>query len=145
MFVPEIVGVGSATERAVTGEFCHLSLDSPAQVKYAKYGFFPRVHEILNVPAINRKILAEKLGENVTDNSDRGSILLKNIRSFSRYNQCRRSGSGSIRNFQENPDTANLNLRILKFFLDLFNYSSSKMLRSGHDIIIPDPKYWFIL
>jgi hypothetical protein len=78
-FVPEIVGIGSAAERAVTGEFCHLSLDSPAQVKYAKYGFFPRVHEVLNVPAINRKILAEKLGENVTNDSDRGRILLKNF------------------------------------------------------------------
>ena len=79
MFVPEIVGVGSAAERAVTGEFCHFSLDSPAQVKYAKYRFFPRVHEVLNVPAMNRKILAEKLGESVSDNSDRGRILLKNI------------------------------------------------------------------
>jgi hypothetical protein len=78
-FVPEIIGVGSAAEGAVTGEFCHLSLDPPAQVKYAKYGFFSCVHEILNVPAINRKIMAEKLGENVTDNSDRRRILLKNI------------------------------------------------------------------
>jgi hypothetical protein len=79
-FVPEIISVGSAAERAVTGEFCHLSLDSPAQVKYAKYVFFPRVHEVLNVPAIKRKILAEKLGENVTDNADRGRILLRNIK-----------------------------------------------------------------
>jgi hypothetical protein len=55
-FVPEIVGVGSAAEGAVTGEFCHLSLDSPAQVKYAKYGFFPCVHKVLNVPAMNWKL-----------------------------------------------------------------------------------------
>jgi hypothetical protein len=79
VFVPEIVGVGSAAEGAVTGDFSHLSLDSPAQVKYAKYGFFPCVHKILNVPAIIRKILAEKLGENVSDNSDRERILLRNI------------------------------------------------------------------
>jgi hypothetical protein len=60
----------------------------------------------------------------VTVNSDRGRILLKNIRSFSRFNQCRRSGSGSIRNFQKNPDTANLNLRKLK---QNFIFLSSKV------------------